>query len=231
VLFGSVDPSVGDALAQMLAASRTPTGRLSHMRAAAPYAIFLENAGRPNDAEAVMREVLPLGVAMVNDVRSLREPGALDAVAASDAAVCLMHMRGSPRTMQDHPVYADVVVEVGGFLRERALAAEASGVARERIVIDPGFGFGKTAAHNLTLWRQLGALRSLGWPILAGLSRKSLLGTITGRSVDQRVHASVAAALLAVQRGADIVRVHDVAATRDALAVLRAVDHEESFQS
>jgi dihydropteroate synthase len=179
----------------------------------------------------VMREVLPLGVAMVNDVRSLREPGALDAVAASDAAVCLMHMRGSPRTMQDHPVYADVVAEVGGFLRERALAVEASSVARERIVIDPGFGFGKTAAHNLTLWRQLGALRSLGWPILAGLSRKSLLGTITGRPVDQRTHASVAAALLAVQRGADIVRVHDVAATRDALAVLRAVDDEESYRS
>jgi dihydropteroate synthase len=179
----------------------------------------------------VMREVLPLGVAMINDVRALREPGALDAVAASDAAVCLMHMRGSPRTMQDDPVYADVVAEVGDFLRERALAAEASGVARERIVIDPGFGFGKTVEHNLMLWRRLGVLRSLGWPILAGLSRKSLLGRITGRPVDERMHASVAAALLAVQRGAGIVRVHDVAATRDALAVLRAVDDEESFQS
>jgi dihydropteroate synthase len=197
------------------------------LRALAPRFPVSVDTGKAD----VMREVLPLGVAMINDVWALREPGALDAVAASDAAVCLMHMRGSPRTMQDDPVYADVVMEVAGFLRERALAAEASGVARERIVIDPGFGFGKTAVHNLTLWRRLRALRSLGWPILAGLSRKSLLGRITGRPVDQRMHASVAAALLAVQRGADIVRVHDVAATRDALAVLRAVDHEESFQS
>ena len=197
------------------------------LRALAPRFPVSVDTGKAD----VMREVLPLGVAMINDVWALREPGALDAVAASDAAVCLMHMRGSPRTMQDDPVYADVVMEVAGFLRERALAAEASGVARERIVIDPGFGFGKTAVHNLTLWRRLRALRSLGWPLLAGMFRKSLLGRITGRPVDQRMHASVAAALLAVQRGADIVRVHDVAATRDALAVLRAVDHEESFQS
>ena len=214
---GAPDVSVAEELRRVLPVVRALAARF-------PVSVDTSKAD-------VMREVLPLGVAMINDVRALREPGTLDAVAASDAAVCLMHMRGSPRTMQDAPVYADVVAEVGGFLRERALVAEGAGLARERIVIDPGFGFGKTAQHNLTLWRQLDRLQALGWPILAGLSRKSLLGTITGRPPDQRIHASIAAALLAVQRGAGIVRVHDVAATRDALAVLRAVDHEESQQT
>ncbi|MBK8015668.1 MAG: dihydropteroate synthase [Betaproteobacteria bacterium] len=174
----------------------------------------------------VMREVLPLGVAMVNDVRALREPDALETVAGSGAAVCLMHMLGTPRSMQQAPHYDDVVAEVGGFLKQRAEAAEAMGIARERIVIDPGFGFGKTAEHNLTLWRRLSDLRNLGWPVMAGLSRKSTLGQITGRAVDDRLFASVAAAMLAVQRGAEIVRVHDVAPTRDALAILRAVETE-----
>ena len=174
----------------------------------------------------VMREVLPLGVAMVNDVRALREPDALETLAGSGAAVCLMHMLGTPRSMQQAPQYDDVVAEVGGFLTQRAQAAEAMGIARERIVIDPGFGFGKTVEHNLTLWRRLSDLRDLGWPVMAGLSRKSTLGQITGRAVDGRLFASVAAAMLAVQRGAEIVRVHDVAPTRDALAILRAVETE-----
>ncbi len=174
----------------------------------------------------VMREVLPLGVAMVNDVRALREPDALETVAGSNAAVCLMHMLGTPRSMQQAPQYDDVVAEVGGFLKQRAQAAEAMGIARERIVIDPGFGFGKTVEHNLTLWRRLSDLRDLGWPVMAGLSRKSTIGQIAGRAVDGRLFASVAAAMLAVQRGAEIVRVHDVAPTRDALAILRAVETE-----
>jgi dihydropteroate synthase len=125
--------------------------------------------------------------------------------------------------MQQNPVYDDVVAEVGDFLEGRARAAQAAGIPQERIVIDPGFGFGKTTAHNLSLLRQLGALRARGWPVLAGLSRKSILGKIAGRHLGDRLHASVAAALLAVERGAAIVRVHDVGPTRDALQVLRSV--------
>jgi dihydropteroate synthase len=134
-----------------------------------------------------------------------------------------MHMQGEPRTMQLSPYYDDVVTEVGAFLTERARAAEALGIARNRIVVDPGFGFGKTVEHNLILLRRLKELASLGWPLAAGLSRKSMLGRLTGRDVGERVHASVAAALLAVSGGARIVRVHDVAATRDALCIYRAV--------
>lgn len=174
----------------------------------------------------VMAEVLRRGVAMINDVRALQVPGALAAVASSEAAVCLMHMRGMPPTMQQDPVYEDVVSEVLGFLRERAEIAEEAGVDRERIVIDPGFGFGKTAAHNLAILRNLSAFVSSGWPVLAGLSRKSLLGAIVGRDVGDRLHASVAAAVIAVSRGAAIVRVHDVGPTRDALRVLQAVEQE-----
>jgi len=171
----------------------------------------------------VMRAALAEGAAMINDINALRAPGALETVAASDAGVCLMHMQGEPRTMQANPTYGDVVVEVGGFLRERAAVAEAAGIARERIVVDPGFGFGKTVGHNLELLRRLAEIASLGYPVLAGLSRKSTLGAITGRPASGRLAASVAAALLAVERGARIVRVHDVAATKDALAILSAM--------
>lgn len=175
----------------------------------------------------VMRVVLAEGAAMINDVAALRAPGALEAVAASDAAVCLMHMRGEPRTMQSDPVYDDVVEEVGAFLESRAAACVAAGIAQERIVLDPGFGFGKTLEHNLALLRGLGRFRAAGFPVLAGISRKSMLGMITGRPVGERLAASVAAAVLAVERGAAIVRVHDVAATKDALAVLNAVENRE----
>jgi dihydropteroate synthase len=161
---------------------------------------------------------------MVNDVMALRAPGALEAVAASEAAVCLMHMQGEPQTMQQAPQYDDVVAEVADFLRQRVAACEAAGIARERIVIDPGFGFGKTLEHNLALLKQLRVLTQLGMPLLAGMSRKAMLGALTGREVGQREYAGVAAHLLAVARGARIVRVHNVAAMRDALAIWNAVE-------
>ena len=176
----------------------------------------------------VMRAALDAGAAIVNDVCALQAPGALDAVAASDCGVVLMHMQGSPRTMQLNPHYTDVVGEVRDFLRERIAAATARGVAAARIVVDPGFGFGKTVEHNFALLGQLAALAKLGVPILAGVSRKGMLGAVTGRAVGDRTAASVAATVVAVERGARIVRVHDVAATRDALRVWAATRKGES---
>ena len=172
----------------------------------------------------VMRTVLARGAAMINDITALAAPGALELLVASDAAVCLMHMQGSPRTMQADPTYADVTAEVRDFLGARAATCIKAGIAHDRIVVDPGFGFGKTVEHNLTLLARLREIAALGFPVLAGWSRKSSLGRITGRPADDRLAASVAAAMLAVQRGAKIVRVHDVAATRDALAVLAAME-------
>ncbi len=172
----------------------------------------------------VMRRAIAAGAAMVNDINALREPGALEAVAESQAAVCLVHMQGKPRTMQQDPHYEDVVSEVTEFLAQRVEAAQQAGIARERIVIDPGFGFGKKTGQNLELLRGLPRIAGLGQPVLVGLSRKSLFGKITGKPVADRVSASVAAALLAVERGAALVRVHDVAATRDALLVLNAIE-------
>jgi dihydropteroate synthase len=175
----------------------------------------------------VMRAALDAGAAMVNDVTALRTPGALAAVAASDAAVCLMHMQGEPQSMQQAPCYADVVADVTGFLQGRVQACEAAGIARERLVIDPGFGFGKTLQHNLALLKHLDRLAELGVPVLAGLSRKSMLGTLTGRAVEQREFAGVAAHLAAVARGARLLRVHNVAAMRDALAIWNAVEEQQ----
>ncbi|HEX4798084.1 MAG TPA: dihydropteroate synthase [Burkholderiales bacterium] len=172
----------------------------------------------------VMRAAIAEGASMINDVNALRAPGALETVANADGGVCLTHMQGEPRTMQREPRYRDVVAEVKAFLAERVAAAEARGIARERIVIDPGFGFGKTIEHNFELLRNLGRLAEIGLPVMAGWSRKSTLGAVTGRGPAERLAASVAAALLAVQHGARIVRVHDVAATQDALAVLAAMD-------
>jgi len=172
----------------------------------------------------VMHAALRAGASMINDITALTAPGALDVVAPTGAAICLMHMQGEPRTMQREPSYRDVLAEVAAFLEERVAAAERAGIARERIVVDPGFGFGKTVAHNFELLRDLGRFTEIGLPVLAGWSRKSTLGAITGRSADDRLAGSLAAALLAVERGARIVRVHDVAATRDALAVLAALD-------
>src|SRR5450759_2540737 len=174
----------------------------------------------------VMQAAIAAGAQMVNDIDALPDVAAMRAVAASNVAVCLMHKRGNPQTMQEQPLYQNVVDEVGAFLCVRIAAAEAAGIQRERIVIDPGFGFGKTLAHNLALLRELKKLTELGVPVLAGLSRKSMLGAITGQDVEHRVHASVAAALLAAQRGAKIVRVHDVRATADALKIWNAVNGE-----
>jgi dihydropteroate synthase len=175
---------------------------------------------------SVMRAAIAAGAAMINDVRALAEPGALEAVAEGHVAVCLMHMQGEPRTMQHEPRYRDVVADVKAYLSERASACLAAGITRDRIVVDPGFGFGKTFQHNLALLRALPAIAALGYPVLAGLSRKSSLGLITGREVEDRLAASIAAALAAVVRGASIVRVHDVKETADALKVWRVVEGE-----
>jgi len=170
----------------------------------------------------VMRAAVKAGAGFINDVRGLREPGALKEAAALERPVCLMHMRGEPGTMQDDPEYDDVVVDVRDFLNERVEAAVAKGISRERIVIDPGFGFGKTMAHNLELLRRLRELSALG-PVLVGLSRKSMIGKLLGLPVEHRQHASVALALLAAQNGARILRVHDVAATVQAVRTWEAV--------
>jgi dihydropteroate synthase len=172
---------------------------------------------------AVMQQALDLGVDIINDVRALRRPGALACVAAHPrAGVSLMHMLGEPGTMQGLTNYDDVVVAVGDFLRQRAQEVQAAGVAKERIVVDPGIGFAKTADQCLALLSRQDELRALGWPLVVGWSRKSALGLMTGKPAAQRVVASAVAALLAVQRGAAIVRVHDVAATVDALKVWHA---------
>ncbi len=172
----------------------------------------------------LMGEAAEAGAAMINDVNGFEAPGALAAVAGSDCAICIMHKQGDPQTMQRAPQYGDVVAEVHAYLQQRAAAAELAGIARERIVIDPGFGFGKTLEHNLELLRRLDTIVALAVPVLAGLSRKSMIGKLTGRDAGDRLAGSIAAALYAVQRGAAIVRVHDVAATRDALAVWRALE-------
>ena len=172
---------------------------------------------------AVMRVALDAGASMINDVRALREPGALDLAAASDVAVCLMHMQGTPTTMQDDPRYDDVLHDVCTFLHARAEACRAAGIDAARIVVDPGFGFGKTLAHNAALVRGLPRIAALGYPVLAGLSRKGSLGAITSRPSTDRLAASLAAALAAVAHGAAIVRVHDVRETVDALKVWAAL--------
>ena len=171
----------------------------------------------------VMAAALAAGADMINDINAFRAPGAIAAVAAGSAGLCVMHMQGEPRTMQDNPRYVDVFAEVKQFLDVRVCALEAAAVTRERIVLDPGFGFGKRTAHNYALLRELRRFGADGLAVLAGMSRKSMLGAVTGREVDQRMPASVAAALIAVQRGAGIVRVHDVGPTLDALKVWQRV--------
>lgn len=172
----------------------------------------------------VMRAALAAGVDMVNDIHALQQPGALAALAGAKAAVCLMHKQGDPQTMQQLPLYHDVVAEVHDFLQARIQAVQAAGVARERLIIDPGFGFGKNLEHNVALLQNLQVLQDLGVPVLVGLSRKSMLGKIANREVHERVHVSVAAAVLAALRGAKIIRVHDVKATRDALTIVNVVE-------
>ncbi len=172
----------------------------------------------------VMRAVLDEGADMINDVAGFASPAAIDAVRTGTAACCTMHMQGDPLTMQQAPVYRDVVGEVRGWLADRVAALQHAGVDRSRIVVDPGIGFGKTLEHNLALLARLPELLADGVPVLVGVSRKSMVGAITGRSVGERLPGSLAAMLAAVAGGARIVRVHDVAATRDALAVWDAID-------
>lgn len=171
----------------------------------------------------VMREAVAAGASMINDVNALRADGALGAAGELGVPVCLMHMLGEPRTMQDDPVYEDVVAEVAAFLEDRIEAAVGAGVAQDRIVVDPGFGFGKTPADNIDLLANLRQLRVRGRPVLVGVSRKATLGELTGRAVGERVPASVAAAVIAVLNGAAIVRAHDVRETVDALKIAQAV--------
>jgi dihydropteroate synthase len=175
----------------------------------------------------VMRAACEAGATLINDVRALRTPGALEAAAVSGAAVCLMHMQGEPRTMQQEPRYDDVVAEVRAFLAARIEACRAAGIARERLAVDPGFGFGKTAEHNLRLLRELDSIASLARPVLVGLSRKSMIGRLLGREPGERLHGSVALAAISVLKGARIVRAHDVAATVDAVRMAAAVRGDE----
>ncbi|MCB5186909.1 dihydropteroate synthase [Methylobacillus caricis] len=171
----------------------------------------------------VMREAVNAGAAIINDIRGLQEPGALEAAAAGNAGICLMHMQGSPQTMQIEPYYDDVAQEVKNFLLERLQAVQEAGIVPERIVLDPGFGFGKRTVHNIALLQALPEILTLGRPLLVGLSRKSILGQIVGSDVDQRLHASLAASVISAMKGASIIRVHDVKATVDALKVVNAV--------
>jgi dihydropteroate synthase len=171
----------------------------------------------------VMRAGIEAGAGLINDIMALSEPGALEAVAASGAAVCLMHMQGRPRDMQMAPNYQDVVAEVRDFLMQRLEACVAAGIPRERIVLDPGFGFGKNLAHNRALLKSLEEIVALGLPVLVGLSRKSMIGALLDRPPKERVSGSIAAAVVAVVKGARIVRAHDVRATVDAITVAHAV--------
>jgi dihydropteroate synthase len=175
---------------------------------------------------AVMRAAIDAGCSVVNDVNAFRASGAIEAVAGTPVGLIVMHMQGTSATMQNAPRYDDVVAEVGAFLAGRARALEAAGVASHRIALDPGFGFGKTVEHNKALFRAMPALAQIGYPLLAGLSRKKMLGDFTGRPVAERAAASVAAALLAVQNGASLVRVHDVKDTVDAISVWMALRQE-----
>lgn len=174
----------------------------------------------------VMRAALAAGAAIINDVRALQQPGAIEAVASSDCGLILMHMQGTPRTMQQAPQYHDVTSEVAQFLSERVQSARASGIEIRRVAVDPGFGFGKSREHNFTLLSQLSALKDMRLPIVVGLSRKSMLGVPSDRASSDRLAPSVAAALLAAEHGANIVRVHDVAATRDALRAQKMTQSE-----
>ncbi|WP_144962349.1 dihydropteroate synthase [Pseudomonas oryzihabitans] len=173
---------------------------------------------------AVMREGARAGAGLINDVRSLRRPGALETAAATDLAICLMHMRGEPGTMQQAPIYADVAGEVGAFLAEQVARCEAVGISRQRLVLDPGYGFAKTLEHNIELFRRQAELLAFGLPLLVGVSRKSMIGAVTGRPVEGRLAGGLALAALALVKGAQILRVHDVAETVDVVKMITAVE-------
>jgi dihydropteroate synthase len=215
--------------------SRPGAERLSieeELRRVMPVIYALRDCGKPISVDTckpeVMREAIAAGADMINDINGFRAPGALSAVKDGDCALCIMHMLNDPQTMQLQPAYDDVVGEITAFLRERAAAMEEAGIECRRLCIDPGFGFGKTLDHNLALLRSLGEMQqTIGLPLLAGLSRKSMLGAITGKPVERRLAGSIAAAIIAAEQGAAIVRVHDVAETVDALKVWRAATQEQ----
>ncbi|MBC7857345.1 MAG: dihydropteroate synthase [Burkholderiaceae bacterium] len=197
------------------------------LRRVMPALYALRDCGKPLSVDTykpeVMREAIAAGADMINDINGFRAPGALEAVADSDCALCIMHMQSAPQTMQQRPAYDDVVAEVIAFLGERVATMTAAGIAPERLCIDPGFGFGKTVEHNYALLKAGARMRAeLGLPLLAGLSRKSMIGAVTGKPVEQRLAGSLAGALAAVAHGASIVRVHDVAETVDAFKVWQA---------
>ncbi len=214
---GSAPVSVEDELARVL-----------------PVVRGLRDAGAAVSVDTMKPEVmaaaLEAGADMINDVRGFEAPGAWDAVARSECGLCVMHMRGTPQTMQVDPSYLDVVAEVASYLERRLLAAQALGIAKDRLAIDPGFGFGKTVEHNLALFKNLPSLTDMA-PVLVGLSRKSILGALTGRGTTDRLLPSVVTALLAVQRGAAMVRVHDVRETVDAIRLWRELAVQESGET
>ncbi|HEY8025300.1 MAG TPA: dihydropteroate synthase [Burkholderiaceae bacterium] len=204
-----------------------PVPLAEELRRVMPVVYALRDCGKPLSIDTykpeVMREALAADADMINDINGFRGQGAVEAVADADCALCVMHMQGEPQNMQSKPQYEDVVGEVSSFLRERLAVLEAAGVARQRLVIDPGFGFGKTLEHNLALMRDMGRMQdAFGLPLLAGMSRKSMIGGLTGKLVEARLAGSLAAALAATAQGVQILRVHDVAETVDALAVWRA---------
>ena len=200
------------------------------LRRVMPVLYALRNLDKPLSVDTykpeVMREAIAAGADMINDINGFRAPGAIDAVRGSDCALCIMHMQQIPETMQADPQYGDVLAEVIAFLEERVAAMTAAGIDRERLCVDPGFGFGKTLEHNIALMKGIGTIRErLGLPVLAGVSRKSMIGALTGKPVEQRMAGSLAGALAAVAHGARIVRVHDVAETVDALKVWNATNN------
>lgn len=205
----------------------TPVSVEEELRRVLPVVQALVNMNIPISVDTtkpeVMRATIKSGASMINDINALQAPGALEVVATGEVAVCLTHMQGKPYSMQANPQYSDVVAEVKDFLQQRLDAAQAVGIPRERLIIDPGFGFGKTLGHNLQLLRYLDRFTNMGVSVLVGLSRKSMLGEVSGNKVSNRVYTSVSAALLAATKGARILRVHDVKATKDALAIYNAV--------
>ena len=201
------------------------------LRRVMPVLYALRDLGKPLSIDTykpeVMREAILAGVDMINDISGFRAPGALEAVLGSDCALCVMHMQGTPQNMQQQPAYTDVVGEVIAFLQQRVGEMVAAGIERERICIDPGFGFGKTVDHNYALLRNIGRMQQeCGLPVLAGVSRKSMIGAVTGKPVEQRLAGNLAGALAAIAHGARIVRVHDVVETVDAVKVWQAATND-----
>ncbi|MBD3670938.1 MAG: dihydropteroate synthase [Gammaproteobacteria bacterium] len=212
---GAADVAVEEELSRVIPVVEALSGAVS--------AVLSVDSSKPE----VMNAAVEAGAGMLNDVRALREPGALETVSGLDVPVCLMHMQGQPRTMQQDPHYEEVVTDVYDFLMQRVTACEDAGIARERLILDPGFGFGKSLQHNLRLLAHLDRFHDSGFPLLVGMSRKSMLGMILDKPVDQRLYGSLAVASIAAWQGAQIIRVHDVPETLDVLRVVEAIRQEK----